>query len=268
MVESAFVRCVLFLLGCLRDFLNRSMKEMSRIAEVGSCLRMLGVSSDNSIFSELREVILNSQRDDGGWTDVEETMWCLYFLKSFDCTSCSDVLANGYAWLRRYRKTQNGWGRNDRDFSRIPLTSLIILLHPEVTETNDVKWLIDEVEEELAGSFFLTYKLSLPIYLLKNNPIFSCEKRHRWLHLLKSQQNEDGGFAPWKNHPVGSEVVSSGYALLAFQEESEYEECYGKCLRWILKNQLTDGSWPYHYIEHGTCVGALAISREKTKNER
>ena len=267
MVELGVCRGSSFLLGTLESFVSRKQMDVYRIAEVGSCLLLSGFSAASLFFSEAERIISKNQRGDGGWTDVEESMWCLLFLKHVGHDLNSSPMIRGYEWLRANRNPSGGWGKNSRDFPRIPLTSLMIIFHPEIVGFDDVRWLVQKVNEDLSEAFFLTYKVSMPLYALaqeRYSPIVSKDQTDQWIERLSSQQNPDGGFAPWKGHPSGSDIVSSGYALLAFGN-------YGgnrACLDWILKNQFKSGIWPYHYIEHGVCVGVLALTKTNVSNEK
>ncbi len=71
---------------------------------------------------------------------------------------------------------------------------------------------------------------------------------------LAHEQNKDGGFGPWKDHPIGSDPWSTGIGLLGLLSYPELvkREVIEKAVNWLAKNQLPNGLWPYHYIEEGS----------------
>ena len=71
---------------------------------------------------------------------------------------------------------------------------------------------------------------------------------------MSDEQNPDGGFAPWKGHPIGSEPWSTGVCLLGLTSYPDLVEIpvITNTLQWLEKNQLFNGLWPCHYIEEGS----------------
>jgi hypothetical protein len=260
MSDVFLLRAVFFLCGVLKSFVDKGM-EIERSARVAVCLLRVGVCAENQLFYRLKEEIIRRQLKDGGWRNVEETVWCMEVLKILRYKENSFTIERARSWLNKQKSHTGGWGQSIRDFPRIPLTSWIMLLHFELLNWKDIDWLIDSVEEDISNgsSFFLTYKLSLPVVAFRKRSV-CLQNEDEWLGILALQQNDDGGFSPWKNHPIGSEIVSSAYALCAFYKQKKYESVFNACLQWILKNQLSNGSWPYHYIEYGACMGVFALS--------
>lgn len=253
-----FLRSFHFLLETLEIFLSKQEIEVGRVASVASSLLSAGADPSSQIFNKAGRFVQLKQLQDGGWSDVEETIWCVYLLKRLG--NYDHSVKKAYTWLLNSKSFNGGWGRSSRDFPRIPLTSWIAILFPDLLGVSDIEWLIDKVEEEISMDFFLSYKVSLPLFALKNIEKVPHEYESKWSELLASQQNDDGGFSPWKSHPVGSEIVSTSYAFLALSHYARFESINERCLKWVFNNQLLDGSWPYHYMDHGACLGMLALS--------
>ena len=255
---GVFLRSFHFLLETLEVFLSRREIEVERLASTASSLLLAGAASGGSIFNRAGRFVQLKQLQDGGWSNVEETIWCAYLLKRLG--HYDDNVRRACDWLLNNKSSNGGWGRSSRDFPRIPLTSWVAILFPDLLGASDIEWLIDKVEEEVSMDFFLSYKVSLPLFALRSLKKVPYRYESKWSELLVSQQNNDGGFSPWKSHPIGSEVVSTSYAFLALSHYACFESVSERCLKWMFKNQLLDGSWPYHYIDHGTCLGVLALS--------
>lgn len=83
-----------------------------------------------------------------------------------------------------------------------------------------------------------------------------------WLSL---QQEDNGGFGPWKDHPVGSNVFCTSIALIGIlqyiDKYPEYKICLKRAYDYICKTQLINGIWPYHELEDGGAWGLAALSQ-------
>ena len=64
----------------LRQYLEKQI-ELERIVRVAVLLKISGVNQNNSIFQEIAKRCVAEQKDDGGWIGVEDSLWCLTFLK-------------------------------------------------------------------------------------------------------------------------------------------------------------------------------------------
>jgi hypothetical protein len=246
------------------DFINRRM-EIDRLSQLGYVLLRANeilpkqYPYQREIINNIFLQILQKQNDDGGWKDVEETMWALATLKYHkEQTKC---LNHGYEWLKKQKNSSGGWGRNNRDFSRIPVTCRIAILHNCICHADDFAWILSDLQHEVLdrkNTFFLSYKAALPLVAFKKNNLEITNKNQLY-DLLSKEQNDDGGYAPWKNHPIGSEIVSSACALMAFSQEKGYEKEINGIINWMHKMQLPNGSWPYHFIDYGTSLGLWAL---------
>jgi len=78
---------------------------------------------------------------------------------------------------------------------------------------------------------------------------------------LVKQQRENGGFAPWKEHVVDSNVFCTSIALLSLlpYQDLILLEVFKKGYHWLIKNQLASGLWKYHQIEDGSSWGMYAL---------
>ena len=81
-----------------------------------------------------------------------------------------------------------------------------------------------------------------------------CPLINETYSFLASEQNDDGGFGPWKDHPIGSDPWSTGIVLVGLLSYPELvkKEVIEKAVNWLAETQLPNGLWPYHYIEEGS----------------
>jgi hypothetical protein len=79
---------------------------------------------------------------------------------------------------------------------------------------------------------------------------------------LSKNQEEDGGFSPWKGHPVDSDVYCTSIALLGLMHSSETGTLtvLKRGLYWLLNTRLKTGLWKYHEIEDGASWGLLTAT--------
>ncbi len=205
----------------------------------------------------LADFVLLQQQTDGGWSDVLETAWALAFLDGKLSTGKLDEEYNkGVAWLERGKTIHGAWGRTSRDMPRIPVTGWVLTLLPELADEKSLSWLESEWKKDLSSETKLTYKGALTLMAFaatKANPK-DASLIPETVEYLMSEQNEDGGFAPWKGHPVGSEPWSTGIDLLGLTAFPDLvkPEVVERTLEWLGRNQLPNGLWPCHYIEEGS----------------
>jgi len=117
----------------LKQYLEKKI-ELERIIRVAVLLNKSGVNQNNSIFQEIFRRCLAEQKDDGGWIGVEDTVWCVSFLKNF--LDYSNQYKKGLEWLRMQKLDNGGWGRTNRDNGRIPITGTLLFLLPELSDVN------------------------------------------------------------------------------------------------------------------------------------
>lgn len=102
------------------------------------------------------EEIRETQHDDGGWTNVPETV-----LLSVICRlrpTLHDCYLAALSWLRNVRGSDGGWGMSERDISRIPTTGLLLYLPPELSGQKAINWLKNEWGKDFKDNTRLTYK--------------------------------------------------------------------------------------------------------------
>ena len=111
-IETAIHRSVISLSQIARDFLSKEI-ELTRICRIAVLLKESGVDSDTIFFHQIAEKCINMQRNDGGWTDVVETIWCTALLNLF--SELSNPVEKAFKWLRGQRYKGGGWGKSKRD---------------------------------------------------------------------------------------------------------------------------------------------------------
>lgn len=226
----------------------------ARAARVVSCL---GHAGDLCGEASCRAAIV-SPKSDGGWEDVESSAWSLAALRIVSCGT-NDVAAvsrAGIRWLDSERTPQGAWGRTARDLPRIPVTAWVITLLPELADSRAVEWLEVEWSKDLKAKTRLTYKGALTLKAFASVAVNPKDPSliDRTMAYLVSEQNEDGGYSPWKGHPVGSEAWSTGIALIGLTSWPDRlpPDTIKKAVHWLARTQLPNGLWPCHYIEEGS----------------
>ncbi len=227
-------------------------------------LRRLRVLScllhSSSIISNIINVPDNlyGRRSDGGWTDVEETMWAVTALDLLNGWDISSPILrnNSINWLNGQKTQEGAWGRNYRDIARIPITGMLLTILPELADDRSINWLENEWKEDLTAPAQLTYKGALFLSASAKNKLSlnNNELIDKTISYLANEQNPDGGFAPWKGHPIGSEPWSTGIVLIGLSAWPTLvnHDVFLKALGWLGQNQLPNGLWPCHYLEEGS----------------
>ena len=247
------------------DGIERNL-ESARIFRAFSSLYQIDLTLSNysQLFSNFQ--YLRGQLPDGGWSDVEETAWAtsvLYQILGKD----NEAIRKAKSWLNSVRHPGGGWGRHLRDQVRIPTTALVITLVPSVGTDSDRAWVKQAWERDMASPVQLSYKGGF--YLLTVNselggttdPLFDLT-----LAYLAEDQNDDGGFGPWRNHPIGSDPWSTGVVLWGLSKWIDRVDpaVIERTLHWLEITQLPSGYWPYHYLDEGTSyalIGAVSAMR-------
>ncbi len=249
------------LLLILRQYLIKQI-ELERIVRVAVLLKGSGVNQNNSVFQKIAKRCLAEQKDDGGWTGVEDSLWCVAFLKDFE--EYSNAYKNGLIWLNNQKLKNEGWGKTKRDIGRIPITGLLLYMLPEISTVDSLKWLESEWKREFSINPKLTYKSAFALMAFKKNDYQFSDNCFfsDTLNWLQSQQNEDYGWGYCQGHPVGSTPFCTGVAitgLLQYPDRIDPNVIVNG-LKWIEKNQLEEGLWPDHYIEEGSVWAFYALT--------
>jgi len=259
-IETATHRSVVSLCQILKNFLLKEI-ELTRICRVAVLLKKSGVNPNSVLYRRLARKCINLERDDGGWTDVVETMWCTALLNTFD--EFSDHVKSGLTWLSDQRHKDGGWGKSIRDSGRVPVTGLLLYLLPQLSSNEDLKWLENRWCQEWKVEPTLTYKAALTLMAFQHNNYHPGNEELivNTVHWLSGQQNDDGGWGPWKEHPVGSDPWCTGIAMMGlFRYPSKVpKDLLSKGLNWLKEKQLPNGLWPYHYIEEGSIWALCAL---------
>lgn len=216
---------------------------------------LTGSDRNNRVILKSANSILGVQQEDGGWIDAEETMWSLACLKAVGFSN-QESYKKGLRWLNGQGHPDGGWGKTMRDKPRITISGLLLHLLPEVSDPKATNWLKSEWRKDLQGSARLTYKGSFFLLGLSASgvSINDCSLIKETYSFLFDEQNDDGGFGPWKGHPIGSDPWSTGIVLLGLLSYPDLIDrvIIEKAVNWLAETQLPNGLWPYHYIEEGS----------------
>jgi len=225
-----------------------------RIARIGS---VLGPATGDMCSAMVRR-IAEAQRDDGGWASVEETVWCVAALDRLDGRSAA--VHRGIAWLEGQRTPDGVWGRTSREEANYVLSGFALTLVPQLATGPADDWFHRVWERDLGQDLQLTYKAAL--YLASTSrDLAGAALRRRTIEFLSAQQNSDGGFAPWKDHPIGSDAWSTGICLVGLSTcGSECNETVRRAASWLTRTQLDTGYWRYHYLDEGTSFAYWGLS--------
>lgn len=241
--------------------MNRKQLDLKRICKTASLLLASGLSQ-NSIPHEITERCISEQQNDGGWIGVVDTMWNAFFLKSLNDRNFDEPVQKALDYIRLQENRKGLWGRSQRDISRIPVTGALFFLFPQLASPEKLALLEDLWSLEKKS---LTYKAAYTLMgfrstgyspkapTLINDTVF-------W---LRDAQREDGGYAPWKDHPAASDIFCTSVALMGLLQYpvKESPEVMEKSFQWILRTRTPQGIWPFHEIEDGASWGLLALSR-------
>lgn len=238
---------------------DRSL-DLRRIALSAVALTEARMTKGDALIEHIASRSISSQREDYGWTDLEEAALCLHLLCAFD-DKFRERTEPGKDYIRGQRSQMGGWGRHSRDQVRIITTALVIALVPEVATEADWNWLRQEWVSDLGRPVKLSYKGGFYLLAEKTNVEFSLPDAT--IRFLENDQNDDGGFGPWKNHPIGSDPWSTGVVLWGLSRwiDRVDTKVVERALDWLEKTQLPSGYWPYHYLDEGTSyalIGAVS----------
>ena len=212
---------------------------------------------------ELISKILSNQKKDGGWSDIPETVLAAYIINDhLDHRSAYD---KGIEWLIKSRIRNTAWGNSVRDVPRIPVTGLLFALLPILVDRASFLWLENEWKKEMIGDTRLTYKgaFTLMAFAAASRSSVDPTLIIRTIEYLAAEQNKDGGFAPWRGHPIGSEPWSTGIVVIGLLSHPQFidTKVIERSLEWLLRNQLPNGLWPCHYIDEGSAYCYWAASQ-------
>ena len=258
LVENAVNGLAYFLYSGLQQKL-----EPSRLARAGYALLASGCSVKGDFpGNNLASYLVETQQADGGWSDVEETLWCLGYLSAFGERYGKEIV-NGQKWLASVRLPCGAWGESRRDQPRIPVTALASVFIPDVVKTTALKWLVNQWEADMDSPTQLTYKGAF--FLLSqahSQASTNNDLVNRTITYLKNEQEDDGGFSSWKGHPMGSDPWCTGVALWGLSKVGELipGHTVERALSWLESRQLPNGLWPYHYLDDGAAMALIGIS--------
>ena len=252
-------KATLSLLNMTHEMYRKEI-EIRRITKTCALLLMSGLSPYD-ISQEIIGRCLASQNDDGGFIGNTDTIWNIKFLEYYP--QYEDRKERALLWLKSNNGQEPGYGRSKRDMHRIPVSGLALYLLPELADKVTMDWLAKTWKSEQNS---LTYKAAYTILAFNENECYKGE----YLKLIEdtalwlcSQQNANGGFGPWLNHPVGENVYCTSMALLALlsMNKKDYDIVIRKAYQYLCETQLKSGIWPYHEIEDGASWGLYALSK-------
>ncbi len=258
LVENAVNGLAYFLYSGLQQKL-----EPIRLARTGYALLASGCSVKGDFPGDnLVSYLVETQQADGCWADVEETLWCLGYLSAFG-ERYEDQSDSGKKWLASVRLPCGAWGRSERDQPRISVTALTSVLVPEVVDSSAPKWLANQWEADMVSPTQLTYKGGFFLLAQAHGQASTNnDLMNRTVTYLKNEQEDDGGFDPWKEHPAGSDPWSTGVVLWGLSRVGELipGHTVERALSWLESRQLPNGLWPYHYLDDGAAMALIGIS--------
>ncbi len=233
--------------------------ELGRITKTSAILLSVGVTC-NSIPNELVSRCYREQEQDGGWKGIVDTMWNLYFLRQISVSPDTDIICRAIEYLNSNINKHGLWGRSRRDMSRIPVSGMILTLLPELATGERLNLLEKLWLSEMRS---LTYKAAYVLMAFDKAKYvpYTGGLVSETVNWLLSNQREDGGFSPWREHPVESNVFCTGVAIVGLSKYCDVlmKPALNSALKWLVSNQLPHGLWPYHEIEDGSSWGCWSL---------
>ena len=265
--ESAFFKMINLAVTGLAHFIHQGLHdqlEPVRVARAGYALLASGCSVKGNFPGQLlASYLVVAQRQDGGWSDIEETLWCLGFLSYFE-DRFQEETSKGKHWLALNQLSCGAWGKTNRDQPRIPITALATVLVPGVIDKMSLEWLDNQWESDLGSPIQLSYKGAFFIVSQKHSEASSnSDLINRTINYLVGEQSDDGGYGPWKDHPAGSDPWSTGIILwgLSTLEDQAPKRTIERAASWLESTQLSNGLWPYHYIDDGSAIALIGLGK-------
>jgi len=256
--RTSIIRAIGSLTNMAKEMESKHL-ELRRITQVCSILLRAGLSP-TCVSRTLVERCIEEQQKDGGWIAVSDTVWNLYFLKQLDHQLYKSQISDALSFLQDQRNSHGLWGRSKRDIERVPVTGLLLHLLPELADPDTLSLLEQLWRGERNG---LTYKAAYTLLAFKRNGYQTRETSliDNTVSWLMRNQREDGGYAPWKTHPVYSDVYCTAVATLGLLQYTELvsPQVLNLCLQWLEANQLPQGIWAFHEIEDGASWGLWAL---------
>lgn len=249
-------RAALSLHNMIREMQRKNI-ELSRIVKCSTQLIMSG-ATPNSIPRSILNSLIDSQNKDGGFVSNADTIWNIKFLKYYP--EFAEEKNKAIKWLLKQQK-DGCFGRSKRDMVRIPVTGLAYYLLPELCSKSDRLSCLEKLWKSEINS--LTYKASYTLMAFKANEYIPKDndliiESIKW---LEKQQEIDGGFAPWKGHPVGANIYCTAVSCLGLLSYHEYcsMNTIERAYKFMIETQLKNGLWAYHELEDGAAWGLRAM---------
>lgn len=251
-------RATVSLLNMTREMYRKGI-EISRITKTSALLLLSGLSR-RDINPEIITRCLDSQKSDGGFVGNTDTIWACKLLEYYP--EFREQRRAAIRWLTGNNGAEPGFGRSKRDMHRIPVTGLALYLLPELGDPETLNWLAGLWMSERNS---LTYKAAYTLLAFRQCG-FQREKpelARETVDWLISQQQSSGGFAPWRDHPVGENVYCTAIAMLGIMSDCDcsHTDVIARARAYLCATQLRSGIWPYHEIEDGSAWGLYALTQ-------
>jgi len=242
--------------------MDRKNLELKRITKTSSLLILSGLSP-NSIPHRIINKVVTTQNEDGGWISIVDTMWNIFFLSLINDNKFSQNIQSGKIYLLKNRNKDGLWGRSIRDMSRIPVTAILLYLFPELNINNEINKLEKLWISELNSIVYKAGYTLMAFKKLNYNPKI-IDLINITIEWLIKNQRDDGGFAPWLNHPIESDVFCTSIATLGllqfFDNNLVPITVLQKAYQWLIENRLKSGIWKYHEIDDGASWGLITLA--------
>lgn len=241
--------------------------ELMRVTEVATALLEMGLQKDSDVNNLYHEILSSKNK-----TNISEKIFSMGFLSYFpEAENFRVKLINE---VFNEINSDGGIGRFVGDRSRIPVCwKLLENLHLSgIQKNNAIKKIINWMQEEWSKDIVrggLSYKCSG--ILLANTYYKEFDKKFieiciKW---LLQDQNDDGGWGPKKDAPVGSVPSDTGLALRALSnyQNEEIKEAINRGEKWLLNNKSNSGFWKEHPMEKPLIHILLYLNKKINKNE-
>lgn len=234
--------------------------ETLRIARLGYLLLDSGIALPRERINEISSLLIARQHQDGGWADTVETIWAGAFFQLIG-NSTQYEKAKGTIYASQH--SNGAWGKSLRDMTRIPVTGVLSLLMPEFISERTKAWLKEEWIREWdgdSGTVSANYKAVYAMFGLGLKDKLTRDI----LYWLIQQSEPDGGWGPWRGHPIGSQALYTALSMrgIAFcwsLANKRARSAWYSGRDYLLSTVTPYGLWPSHHIDDGSAWAFNAL---------
>jgi len=178
-----------------------------------------------SMVSKIKLMVLREQKKDGGWNDLEESVYCGNFLlltnKDSKDSYTNHSLKKFINFITLESRDRNAFGNTKRDRMRIGITSRVLIFLSKINNRKininpSLNWLHEEYSSDLKKNILVCYKAA---DILLVNFIYNFLSKKEVANLINFlyRNKQKDGWGVRKRHPAGSIPSITGKVLLSLK---------------------------------------------------